>query len=305
VRIIGLLAAVVLACDPAGDVGARGRATGAGELPAEAPSAGTTAAGVVSDAPAVSPFLERYDFENRLSRFDLPGRLDEVSGLAFSPDGRLFAHDDERGRVHEIDPITGEVGKRFDLGADLVRDDFEGIAIVEDRFFLVSSTGWLYEFREGEDRDNMDFRVTDTGVGRVCEIEGLDYDPAEDELLIACKISLPERAEIVVHRLPIAPDRERPPPVRIPKAALETFGLSPEFDPSGIAVTPTGSWLLLSGRHDALIEVSRDGAVHAVAALRKGRHPQSEGLAIGPEGTLFVSDEKNGDQARLTAYGPR
>jgi uncharacterized protein YjiK len=292
VRLLGLLAAASLACEAA--------------VPGGAPPADSTSPATVSEGAALGPsFLGRYDFEDRLRRFDLPGRLDEVSGLAFSPDGRLFAHDDERGRVHEIDPTTGEVGKRFDLGSNLVRDDFEGIAIVGERFFLVSSSGRLYEFREGQDRQNMEFRVTDSGVGRGCEVEGLDYEPVRDELLIACKVSLPERGEIVVHRLPIDPARERPPPLRLPKAALLPFGLAPEFDPSAIAVTPTGHWLLLSGRHDALIEVSPDGVLHAAVELRKGRHPQSEGLAIGPDGTLYISDEKNGKEARLTAYGPR
>jgi uncharacterized protein YjiK len=176
---------------------------------------------------------------------------------------------------------------------------------VGERFFLVSSTGILYEFREGEDRQNMEFRRTDTGVGRDCEVEGLDYEPVGDELLVACKVSTPDRGTIVVHRIPIAPDRERPPALEVAKSGLRAFGLEPEFDPSAIAVTPAGSWLLLSGRNDAIIEVDTAGRILAAVPLRKGRHPQSEGLAIGPDGTLYVSDEKNGKEPRLTAYGPR
>jgi uncharacterized protein YjiK len=284
---------VFLACEPA-------------EAPAEAPSAVDAGSRPTVEAPRFEDaYLARYDFDDRVWYVDLPGRLDEVSGLAFAHDGRLFAHDDERGRIHEIDPATGAVGKRFDMGEDLVRDDFEGIAIVGDRFFLISSTGTLYETREGADRENMAYRVTDSGVGRSCEVEGLEYDPAGDDLLIACKITLPDRGEIVVHRLPLDPERARPDPLRVPKAALRTVGLDPEFDPSGIAVTPVGTWLLLSGRNDALIEVTPDGEVLYGVELRKGRHPQSEGVAIGPDEMLYISDEKNGKEARLTAYGAR
>ena len=291
-RQAALLILVSLACEPAQ------------MPPSERPAADGVA--VAQEGAAAEPsFLERYDFENRLRRSDLPGRLDEISGLAFTPDGRLFAHDDERGRVHQIDPLSGEVGMRFDLGVDLVRDDFEGIAIVGERFFLISSTGRLYEFREGADRENVPFRVTDTGVGRGCEIEGLDHDPVADALLIPCKITMPDRGDIVVHRLPMSPDAESVPPVLISKASLTAWGLEPEFDPSAIAVTPEGTWLLLSGRHDAILEVDRSGAVIGAVELRKGRHPQSEGIAIGPDGTLYISDEKNGKEARLTAYGPR
>ena len=301
-RLAILLLVVPLACESAEEP--------ASEQAADAPSAVEVPIPAVGALPAPGlqadePFLSRYDFENRLRRFDLPGRLDEISGLAFTPDGRLFAHDDERGRVHQIDPVSGDVGMRFDLGTEVVRDDFEGIAIAGERFFLVSSTGRLYEFREGADRENVPFRVTDTGVGRSCEVEGLEHDAQDGALLIACKITLPDRGEIVVHRLPLAPDVEALSPIRIPKSALNAWGLDAAFDPSAVAVTPAGSWLLLSGRHDAIIEVDRSGAVVAAVELSKGRHPQSEGIAIGPDGTLYISDEKNGKEARLTAYGPR
>ena len=86
-----------------------------------------------------------------------------------TPDGRLFAHGDEKATIHEIDPATGEVGKRFFLGNHTARDDFEGIAIVGERFFLISSLGILYEFREGDDREEVAYTRFDTGVGGRCD----------------------------------------------------------------------------------------------------------------------------------------
>src|SRR5690606_17400976 len=94
----------------------------------------------------------RYDFERPSGRFELPGRLDEISGLASTPGGRLFGHDDERALVNEIDPATGEVGKRFSAGDPPLTGDFEGIAVVGERFFLVTSVGILHELREADDR---------------------------------------------------------------------------------------------------------------------------------------------------------
>ncbi|MGB1658256.1 MAG: SdiA-regulated domain-containing protein [Longimicrobiales bacterium] len=266
---------------------------------ADAPNAGVEA--IATDSAVV--FLDRFDLDERIWYHDLPGRLDEVSGLAFTPDGRLFAHDDERARVHEIDPETAQVGKRFDLGEDLVRGDFEGIAIVGDRFFLITSSGQLYEFREGTDRENVGFRLTDTGLGDRCEVEGLDYDEAIDALLIACKTSLPDRGLVVVHRIPLRPGAEALPDFTIRRADLVAHGIDRSFAPSGVVVSPIGTVLLISGRHDALIEVDRDGRLMAAVELRGGRHPQSEGLEIGPDGTLYISDERNGKEPRLTAYG--
>ena len=151
--------------------------------------------------------VERYDFSSRSMRRDLPGRLDEVSGLAFTPDGRLFAHGDERAWIHEIDPKTGEVGKRFMFGERTARDDFEGIAIVGERFFLISSGGLLYESREGEDREDKAYRVTDTGLGQSCEVEGREYHHAWDEPLTPCKSTHPHLVAMLLHRPPAPPPR--------------------------------------------------------------------------------------------------
>jgi uncharacterized protein YjiK len=253
-------------------------------------------------AQEVTSVLSRYDFDNRTRRFDLPGRLDEVSGLTFTADGRLLAHDDERGRVQEIDPETGEVRKHFDLGSDGLRGDFEGIAAVGERLFLITSTGQLYEFREGADRTSVPYRLTDIGVGPSCEVEGLDYDPIDEVLILACKTVTPDRGDIVLPRLSLDPAVGVLPSLRIPRALLAPFDLGPDFAPSGVAVDAGGTILIVSGRNEALIEVSRDGRVVAGIRLRKGRHPQSEGLAIGTDGTLYIADEKNGQDARLSVY---
>lgn len=257
-----------------------------------------------SQAEQVPTVLAGYDFERPSARFELPGRLDEISGLALTDDGRLFAHDDERGRVHELDPITGEVGKRFDLGGGPVRGDFEGIATVGERLFLVTSIGFLYEFREGDDRQSIGYRVTDLGLRDVCEVEGLDHDSVDDALLVACKVSAPDQGDIVVHRFPVDPTREPLAPLRIPKAGLTAHGLDPEFEASSVVAHPSGHLLLIAGPQDVLIEVDRSGHIVAAIDLPRDRHPQPEGLEVGVDGALYVSDERNGRRAHLTVYAP-
>ena len=306
-KALALLVAGVMGCAAPIEDGAAGRSPeGLAEAAAEIGGA-TQPSAVASGAVALSAsfpstLLDRYDFERRTSRFDLPGRLDEISGLAFTPDGRLFGHDDERGRVHEIDPGTGEVGKRFDLGEEMARGDFEGIAIAGERFFLISSRGLLYEFREAGDRESAPYRRTDTGVGASCEVEGLDYDPTDDALLIACKVASPDRGTIVVHRVPLDPTRTRIPSLMIPREQLSGLGLGEEFHASAIAVDPTGTFVLIAARQESLIEVDRDGRVVSGLSLSNNRHPQAEGLAFGPDGTLYIADERNGGNARLTTY---
>ena len=145
--------------------------------------------------------LARYRLDRApTSRVTLPAALHEVSGLAVTGDGRLFAHGDEHGVVFQVDPATGKVVKRFSLqpGAQEVdlgkksRDgrvagDFEDIAVVGDRFFLVTSNGVLVEFREGQDGGAVPFTAYPTSLADGCEVEGLAHDPASDALLLLCK----------------------------------------------------------------------------------------------------------------------
>src|SRR5262245_54963359 len=82
---------------------------------------GETTASVSSPAPTgASLFTETPDVQ-----IQLPQRLREISGLAVTPDGRLFAHGDERAALYEIDPERGRILKSFSLN---VRGDFEGLA---------------------------------------------------------------------------------------------------------------------------------------------------------------------------------
>src|SRR3954462_5238642 len=76
-------------------------------------------------------------------QWKLPDTLHEISGLAALPDGRLFAHDDEHGVIYEIDPAEGELKKSFALGDPPLRGDFEGIAIADRDFYLMTSDGIL------------------------------------------------------------------------------------------------------------------------------------------------------------------
>ncbi len=120
-------------------------------------------------------------------RWNLPKRLKEISGLALSADERLFAHDDEHAVIYEIDWHDGRIVKAFALGDPTVADDFEGIAIADRDFYLITSDGILYRATEGADGAHVPYQRIDTGSGRRCEIEGLAYDPPRNVLLLGCK----------------------------------------------------------------------------------------------------------------------
>jgi len=253
------------------------------------------------------PLLDLYDFSGDAGiQIKLPRVLEEISGLATTSDGRLFAHDDERALIHEIDPETWGISKSFSVGALAVRGDFEGIAVAGERFFLMTSSGQLVEFREGEAGSSVGYRVHSLGLGDRCEMEGLAFDPFEATLLMPCKTPRAGelRDHLVVLSVPLSSMRPDPiPRVFLPLAELDNRGLGDEFHPSAIEFHPASrSIVLVAAREEALVEVGPGGEILDTEELKRKAHPQPEGIAFLPDGSLVLADEGQGKRGTLTRY---
>jgi hypothetical protein len=89
----------------------------------------------------------------------------------------------------------------------------------------------------------------------------------------------------------------------IPEGDLERVTGSKGFHGSAMTRHPrTGTLLLLAGPERAFAEVDSTGRVLGGGKLDPKRHRQPEGIAVGPDLTLFISDEGAGKDATLTAY---
>ncbi len=272
---------------------------------------GPPASSIEAQVPASESALSRYDLSSDpYARVALPGKLTEISGLAVREDGRMFAFGDERAVIYELDVSRGEIVKSFALGDRIIRGDFEGLAIAEGRFYIVTSDGIIYETAEGKDGESVPFERRITGLGTECEIEGLGYDPASRTLLLACKEcrKLALCDSVTVFRWSIVTKAvARAATLRIPLSVLKGAGLN-AFNPSGIERDPqTGNYLVVSAHPRAIIEITPAGKLVASAKLAKRWHPQSEGIAILPNLTLAVSDEgsKKGRRGSLALYASR
>ncbi|MBL8547413.1 MAG: hypothetical protein JNL81_13185 [Hyphomonadaceae bacterium] len=248
-------------------------------------------------------------FETQIqSRANLPDRLREISGLAVSPDGRLFGHDDEVANIYEINPTSGEIVKWFALGDPSRSGDFEGLTITpEGDFWLTDSRGRLFRFREGENEAHVAFERFDTELGEACEIEGVAYQPAEQSLILACKRVRGDDGnggETQLQAWSIASRQTRQwGPVSGDIAAAAGVR---SFAPSGLELDRvSGRLIVISAAGDgALAELGPDGALLAARRLGNG-HRQAEGVAIMPDGSLIISDEAGNSQALITRYRRR
>lgn len=214
-----------------------------------------------------------------------------------------------RRSIFELDPDRATVKKTFAMGRQGVRGDFEGIAVVNGRFWLVTSDGILYESAEGEAGSSVEFRTHDTGLGALCEVEGLAYDPTTDALLVACKTPRARalRGTIAVFSWSISRralvSRSG---VRVRADVVARAAGVSTFHPSGIERdSTTGHWLLVGGPGPAVAEITPAGRVVAGAALARRGHPQPEGIAFLRGRALLIGDEGGARRGTLTTYHAR
>jgi len=242
------------------------------------------------------------------TQWKLPGRLQEISGLAMTPDNRLLAHTDEKGIIFEIDYRSGSIVKAFGL-SDLtkpVADDFEGIAVTEEHIYLVTSSGRLYECNEGADGETVLFNIYTTGVGREFEIEGLAYEPDRRALLLMSKNprSPEQKGKLAIYRWSIDTKQlVEDDPTMIPVRDFSRHIKGKKFQPSGIERHPvSGNYFVVAARQAAIAEITPSGQVVAVMKFPADWHRQAEGITFAADGTLIVADEGAGKRARLTLY---
>ena len=264
-----------------------------------------------SAGPLRSPAeLARFDFRAPpAERWELPSSLREISGLAVDSAGRVFAHDDERAIIYQLDPAARRIVKRFSFGRPAAHGDFEAIAVVGQQLILTTSDGVLYAGREGDDGEAVPFTVQATGTGRLCEIEGMVYAPGDRALLFACKE--PRIRTLHGHFAVLRWSLERKaldprPRLFLPLANLTRDLGVPGFHPSEmVRLARSGHYLVLASRERAIVELTETGAVVAVARLRHREHPQAEGLAIAKDGALLVADEGGSGRGTVSVYRPR
>lgn len=253
--------------------------------------------------------LEAYNFTaDNTARYELTKPLREISGMAVSPDGRLFAHHDESGDIFQLKSDNGSIVKRFSLGPRTVFGDFEGLAVVDRMFYLVTSDGILYECAEGNDKEKVSYKSYETSLSGEYDVEGLCYDPRTDCLLLACKgySGLASIGSKAVFAFLLTTKRmERSPRFLLSLKELEHRLQGKPFQPSGIEFAQaTGTFFILDSRIKSMIEISTEGKILRAVKLNSAIHKQPEGITSLPNGTLCIGDESS-KQGFLTFYRVR
>jgi uncharacterized protein YjiK len=257
---------------------------------------------------------------NIKNSFKLDKQLNEISGLTFNDQQKLFAHNDEKGHIYQLDLQNGEIVKKFEVGDKTVKEDFEGIAFANNMFYLVTSNGDIYEFSEGKDGEEVKYEKHKTFLDADNDVEGLCYDAKNNSLLLACKGDPGKKHKgnraIYEFRLQDKELKKDPrfllPVKEIMKnyatdfsSKLGEFFLIKDdtFSPSGIEYNQAQStFFILSFKGRMIVEISEAGTILNIYTLDPENHRQPEGITFTQDNLMIISDEAAGEKAMLTVY---
>ena len=238
-----------------------------------------------------------------VAQWIMPPELREISGLALTTRGTVLTHDDNIGRVYEINPETGILVKGFSLAGG-VRGDFEAITVAGNDVYLLESKGKIYTFKEGADAEQVPYSVFDSKLGKECEFEGLAYEADSSRLVMVCKKirGKDEPHELLIYRLPLPLDRSTMSTLRVPIEDAIGSNKWKGFHPSDINIDPfTKNYVIIASREKGLLVMTPEGDVVRSESLPDGHH-QPEGVAITKDSLLIISDEVNVKPAAITLY---
>jgi hypothetical protein len=282
------------------------------------PSRGDTS-DTASKSGARNAALE-YDLERPDIRLSLPIALKEISDVAVLSQTEVACVQDERGIVYVYDikskRITDEV--RF-----APKGDYEGLAIVGSKFYVLRSDGLLYELSSLKQHPAVQTHELHLPFN---ESEGLCSDARHDRLLIAPKsyertgegkdtrpiyaFDLRKNSpaaepafELSVREIRhFAKHHDMPVPRRI-KRDGESMHTVLRFMPSAIAVHPvTGDVFILSSVDHVLVSCTQNGGITGYALLDASLFRQPEGIAFFPNGDMLIANEAAGKEPTLMLF---
>ncbi len=264
-----------------------------------------------------------YQLEKPDKYWEIPKKLVEVSGLGYIDDARLALVQDEKGIVFVFNVQSGRAEREIKFGDD---GDYEGIEIVENDAWVLKSNGNLYRVIDFLAGTVPLVEKYPTALSAKNDTEGLAYDHANKNLLIACKghpyvDHKKGKGFKSIFNFNIETKKLDPEPMLLIEldaikkhknyntitqwgidlmAYLDTHKGDVTFQPSGVAIHPiSGNMYVLGSVGKMLIVYSRTGELLAMVELNPKTYAQPEGICFNPKGTLFISNEGKGNKANI------
>ncbi len=272
---------------------------------------------------AMPSYFFPYNLESPDEKFKLPEELMEISGIDFYKKSELLCVQDEVGKLYTYDVRKGALKESVKFGE---KGDFEGVAVVKDTIWVLSSDGNLRRIVHFNTPKQETFEFK-THLNESNDTEGLCYDKKNQRLLIACK-DKPGAAlkgaraiygfDLISNTIAAAPvytvkieaikiylaqtDR-----LKSVTNELQTL-LDPgkgdlTFQPSEVHVHPvTDELYIIASVGNLLLVLNRDNTIQYITKLNPEILKQPEGITFLSDGTMYISDEGRDGRANILKF---
>lgn len=270
-----------------------------------------------------------YDLMNPDRIYQLPGYLNEISGISSYNKNKIVCVQDEKAIIYFFDAHEGKVNEKLDFGHD---GDFEDIAIVGDNVYILRSDGTIFKLKNFKEKNEKAIKI-ETSLDAKNNTEGLLYDKESHSLLITCKNSPSINKKNLyegfkaIYKFDLKNNRliEKPEYLldlsRVEclknSGTIELFFIhtarklkltedETNFHPSGIAINPVENEniYIISGIEKLLIILNRNSLTLEIIELNKQIFNQPEGICFSENGDLFISNEGNNGKGNILKFKP-
>jgi hypothetical protein len=274
-----------------------------------------------------TPIIVPYKLSEPDQKFRLSNKLNEVSGINVTRDGKAVLIDDEIGSLFYYSLSTQ---KTIDTVAFSKTDNWEDLYVTNDTVYVLRNSGELAEVtRIKGDTAQVKIRIVNTGLHVSNDAEGLCYDKESKLFLIACKGNpgLKNSTEKYKGRKAIygynfkTGHLNSTPVFLINVHKVESMILGTQtnlirrimnlfnvptksvFQPAGIAIHPiSGDIYVISAVGKVLILLDRKGTIKAARKLPPKLFTQPEGIAFDTAGNMFISNEERSGVGNILKF---
>lgn len=245
-----------------------------------------------------------YQLEHYSSKFKVPSRLTEISGISDMGNGLIATIQDEDGIVFIYSLTEEKVVREIKFAKS---GDYEDIEIVGNIAYVLRSDGNIYKI---DDFDGANIvSVIETPLKSKNDTEGMCYDRQSNSLWIACKSAAGIGKRIAGLRSVYAFDLTNEqfieqPVIKVDLERLSEVGeTNVPFEPSGIAIHPiTGDKYLISSVGRVLLVLDSQNEIKHLRSLRQKGFKQPEGICFTKNGNMYLSNEGKGGKGNILKF---
>jgi len=241
------------------------------------------------------PALHGYHAKHQL--FVLPKDLLEISGIVYLGEQRFAAINDENGELFFLNLENNDLEKYKFKG----KGDYEDIAKVDSTFYVLESSGVIYEIQPPYDK-HIAYKLGEKHM----EFESLVYYKKENKLVMITKDQRNKKNGITAISFDLARKEFDPEPffnISLREVFTFTTNYEMECKPSAAAINPVDQKLyVIASVGKVLLQCSRNGKLEKIYKINPAQFPQPEGITFAANGDMYISNEGADGKATILKF---